>query len=288
MEKETRSAEEALAVSPEDTAAQRAADREFAAEREKARKRRRAAAAVALATSASVVVGGLFQSPAALLDDSNPVPAVAWTESEDPGSEDDGDSSAETQVQLQNEEESGVRAVVRQRILQLPYAVRLLVVLPLWCLGWLILTGATALWSAVLTPVLGKVLGWVCLLGALLGAFLLAAKTIFPDLPIRKILNKRSVLGLVIGAVVLALADICIPLFWADYTRIESIVRAGGILLVLGTVTLSFARRERKRRRGRAEATPEMPVPSGVSRRQVLAMADSVSRPRGGGKESTS
>ena len=179
---------------------------------------------------------------------------------------------------------SGVRSGLRERILQLPYAVRLLVILPLWALGFGLLTGATALWSTVLSPVLAKALGWLCLLAALLGAFLLAGKSIFPDLPVKKILNKRSLTGLIVGSVLLGAADLIAPLVWADYVRIETIVRICGVGLVLGATTLAFVRREHKRRKALpvveaepVESEPEELEPRPMTREDVLALADSVS-----------
>ena len=63
---------------------------------------------------------------------------------------------------------------------------------------------------------------------------------------------------------------------------------AVGVLLVFGTVTVSFAVRESRRRRSRAEHAPEtepaeeeeQELP--LSREDILAMADSVSRSRDG------
>ncbi len=255
-------------------------------EKEPNKKKRAAAAAVAVVTSASMVVGGVFQSPADLLEEQNLTPQVILADDEDlTGGGDDGDDSSAAAVE-EEKERSGMRAAVRQRVQRVPYALRLLVILPLWCLGWLLLTGTSALWTALLSPVLGKALAWLLLMGALLGAFLLAGKTIFPDLPWKKILNRRSMLGLILGSVALGVADIVVPLFWAEYTQVENLVRAVGVLLVFGTVTLLFARREIRRRRELAEqnrdSAPEEapPAPPIMSRREILALADSVSRPR--------
>ena len=258
-------------------------------EQDKERRRRVAAAGIAVVTSASVVVGGLFNSPAALLSDEDPAPVVEYQNDDDDLDGDDGDGSGSGDDEGAGAEEeearAGLRAGARQRIMELPYAVRLAVILPLWCLGWAILTVSSALWTAILSPVLGKALGWLCLLAALVGAFILAAKMIFPDLPLKKILNKRSLLGLIFGSVGLGIADIVVPLFWTDYTRIENIVRAVGVLLVFGTVTMVFIRRELKRRRALAETEtaeeipeeiPEEPRP--LTERDILALADSVSR----------
>ena len=266
---------------------QEALDKEREKEKAKERKRRAAAAGVAVVASASLVVGGLFNSPSALLEDQDLLPAVVYNDNDSDDLDSSGDDgvSDEDEGSGVDEEEavSGVRAGLRQRILQLPYAVRLLVILPLWALGFGILSAATALWSAVLSPVLAKALGWLCLLGALVGAFLLAGKSIFPDLPIRKILNKRSLIGLILGAVLLGTADLVAPLVWVDYVRIEAIVRICGVGLVLAGTTIAFVRREHKRRKAlppvEAEAAeePEETEPKPLTREDILAIADSVS-----------
>ena len=256
-------------------------------ESERERKKRAAAAAVAVVTSAGMVVGGIFQSPADLLDEQKPLAQVVLADDEDlTGGGDDGDDGAAGGVTAEEEEErAGLRASLRQRLRRLPYAVRLLVLLPLWALGWALLSGASALWTALLSPILGKALAWLLLLGALLGAFVLAGKAVFPDLPVKKILNKRSLLGLVIGSVALGTADIVAPFFWADYARVESIARGLGLLLLFGTVTGLFVRRELRRRRARAKQEAEaesagQSLPRIASRQEILAMADSVCRPR--------
>ena len=266
-------------------------------EREHKRKRRVAAGAVALLASGGLIVGGLFNSPAALLDEQDMTPPVilADDDGEDdldgPGGEGDEDSADEEEEQETEEAAEEEGSGLRRRIQQLPYAVRLLVILPLWCIGWLLLTGAAALWTAVLSPVLGKALGWLLLIGALLGALLLAGKTLFPDLPVKKILNRRNVLGVVVGSLLLGVLDLVLPLFWDGYVKIESIVRGSGILLIFGAVTLRFAARERKRRRALAaaeaeqkeemeEEEPEEEEPRPLTREEILALADTVSRAR--------
>ena len=59
-------------------------------------------------------------------------------------------------------------------------------------------------------------------------------------------------------------------------------MRAAGILLVFGAVTVAFAVREHRRRRARAEAEAEAAAKADyeehlLTRREILAMADSVS-----------
>jgi len=265
---------------------------ESGAGKDRERKKRTAAAAVAVVTSASMLVGGIFNSPAALLADEDLMPQQQVADDTDldgPGGGDGdggaGDDGGQSEEEEREELRGGARAGLRRRILQLPCALRLLVILPLWGLGWLILSAGAALWSALLSPLLAKALTWLLFLGALAGAFLLAGKTVFPDLPVKKILNRRSLLGLLLGAAALGLADLVLPLFWAEYTRLENIVRAVGVLLVFGTVMALFARRELRRRRELAAGEqgaeePAESAPRAASRQEALALADSVSRPR--------
>ena len=252
------------------------------------RSRRAAATAVAAVTAGGVVMGGLFSSPEDLMNgddgDDAPVPVVE-SAVPDAGGADGGDAEDEDAGDSEDEERrrGGLRNRARQWIWQLPAAVRGLVGVPLWALGWLIITGASALWGGVLSPVFATVLGWVLTAAVLLGAFALTARAIFPDLPLKKILNRRSFLGLLIGTAVLALAEAVVPLFWDGYGKIAQLIRALGSAGILGLMTALFARRENRRRqkeaakreREKAEAEPE-PETMEDALRRARELADSV------------
>jgi|GEM_PF-1130239 len=202
--------------------------------------------ALALLTAASVVTGSLFKTPEALLpDDGAPSVVYNMTNALD-GAEDD-DAGVEEDESEESRRRGGVRAVLRARILQLPLIVRLLVVLPLWALGSVILAAAGAAWT-LLSPVLGKIAGFALLLALLIGAFLLAAKALFPDLPIKKVLNRRSLVALVLGAAALAAADAVLGAAWDGYASGKNIVLSVGFFLALACAAVPFALREQKRR----------------------------------------
>lgn len=265
--------------------------------RRQERKRRLASGAVALVTSASVLVGGLFNSPALMPDDENPVPQIVCTENDDDdldGNGDGGDGSheqtGESAVAAAEQEAPPEVWEDERRKLRVPLAVRLLAIPLAGVVCWLIFSAASALFASALGAALAKLLAWVLLLAGLLGGFAAAVKTVFPDLPLRKILNKRSISGVLIGGAALAAADIVLPLFWAEYTRVEAVVRALGILAVIGTAAGSFIARENKRRRAEAEAAAEEPSEEEepdreeeekpMTREDILALADTVSRKR--------
>ena len=260
----------------------------------RSKKRRIAAGAVAVFTSASMLVGGVFNQPADLVDNSDwsPQAIVAEDDEDDLTGGGDGgdggnqspDAPAPAEEVLVEEEEKKKQA---KRIRRAPFGVRLLVLAPLAVGLWALLGGASVLLGGVMSPILAQILSWLLLAALLVGAFALAVKTVFPDLPLKKILNKRSLLGLLLSAVGLGAADVMLPLFWADYSRIGAAVRAIGVLLILSAVTVSLCLRERRRRRRadeeaaqQEEEEPEEEEPQPMTREEILAIADSVSNRR--------
>lgn len=214
--------------------------------------------AVAVAAAASLIAGSLMDSPRELLEGegASPEPIVRDLAEWDDGVDDEDLDEEESQDE-EDRKRGGLRSLMRARILRLPLAVRLLFVLPAWAVGSLLLTGGSALFSA-LAPAAGQVLGAILMAAVLFGAFLLAAKAVFPDLPLKKILNRRTVPALCIAGVLLAALDALLPLVWADYAGWRNALRAIALLAVLTALVIAFARREGKRRRalaaGKAEA----------------------------------
>ena len=194
---------------------------------------------------------------------------------------DDG-SGAEDENGESGGESVGLRAALRQRILQLPLAVRVFVLVPLWALGWGVWTVASGLWTMLLGPIAGKAVSWLFLLAALLGAAALGLKTVFPNMPLKKIFNKKSLLGLILGGLGLGIADLTVPLFWDGYEALAHVLRASGMALILGTVAFALIRHllgKRQAEPAPAETAAE-PKDKSWTRKEILALADSVSRKR--------
>ena len=219
-------------------------------------KKTAAVSAVALLTAASVTTGSLFSTPAALLSDDGT--ATAYTVSVDLDGLDDDDAGTEQDENDETKKRGGVRSILRARVLRLPLLVRLLVVLPLWALGSALLAAAGAAWTLI-SPVLGSIAGWALMLALLVGAFVLAAKAVFPDLPVKKILNRRSLVALLLGASALAVTDAVLVAVWAEYEQVKSIVLSAGFFVVLSCAAVPFALREQKRRLAAPPPTPKKP-----------------------------
>ncbi len=213
------------------------------------KKRRAAASAAALLTAASLTVGGLFRSPGDLLRRDADVPGPAYTDTllTDDDDGDDGDTDElDTEEKLRRR--GGARALLRERLLRLPVAVRLLVLLPLWCCGSGLMALGGAVWSGA-SPWLQGLLGFVLSAALLAGGFLLAARAVFPDLPLKKILKGRRTLPLLLlAALALTAADRILAAAWPEYGGVRQAIMACGYLLLLGSAVVGFTLREQRRR----------------------------------------
>ena len=135
----------------------------------------------------------------------------------------------EEELPIEAEEEKKAKQGLWSRfkawLVSLPAAVRILVVLPLWGIGF-VLTGLLNLLEPVLHPALLFLLKWLVFAGVIFGIVMLAAKCIFP---------RKSVI--VTGTVMFA--DTVLPFFWDDYTSVR---RLGLFLIGLAAVTFAGVR----------------------------------------------
>ena len=187
-------------------------------------------AVAASVASASILVGGLFTSPSELMnpDGSTPTAVIEMSVSDDAVMpEDDGGTA------VPDQRRRGVRARIRSWILGLPPWLRAMAGIPLWGLGWLLISTASALWAGVLSPIAGGVLKFLCI--ALLCAAVLCAavKAAHPKLPLKEILNKRSVSTLLVGLALVGAAGWALGVFYPEGQELRESVRWLGALAVL-------------------------------------------------------
>lgn len=244
-------------------------------------KKKTAVGMVAAATSASVLVGGAFDSPADLLapdgdgDDDSPTPIVETLTAQMPDAADDGGDGDDGEG---DEEERRARFPAARRWIQsLPLGVRALVGVPLWCLGWALTSALGLLAQAAVTPLGGKILAWVLAAGAALLVFALAAKALFPNTPLKKLLRPRNLLLVAGGMALLGAADTLLTVFWKDYPPIGQAVRLlGGAALIALACFASRKLLKRPAEEKTAEAEEEAPSPRSEVEVQAMALADSV------------
>ncbi len=238
-------------------------------------KKKTAVGMVAAAASAGVLVGGAFDSPADLMnpagDDDSPTPIIETLtfQATDVTADDSDDSSEEKRQRL---------PAVRRWIQSLPAAVRALVGVPLWCIGWGLTETLGLLWQAAMTPLGGKILSWVLAAVASALVYALTAKALFPNAPWKKILRPRNLLLVFGGMVVLGAADTLLSVFWKDYPPIGRLLRLiGGALMVTGGW---LASRKLLRRHAKLKKAQEAPAkPPLTVEQQAMALADTVCPP---------
>ena len=221
------------------------------AEKKKKKTGKAATSAVAAVTAAGMVVGGAFASPQDILD-TGPDAIVQTVALNAAKAVDDGDGGAgpdgglEEEAAATEEEKRGVYASARKLVRAAPVEARALVAVPLWALGTGVNALLSALWSAVLSPLASTVVSWAALALTAVLVFALAVKTAFPDLPLKKILNKRSILTIVSLCLLFGLADALLPLFWDDYAQLSKVLKAVGSLICTGVPVAFFVRRHKK------------------------------------------
>lgn len=228
-------------------------------EKKKNWKQKAAVGAVCAATGAGVLVNGMFDTPADLLQgsDSGPAGIVAQCDDDSPLVEDE-------------EEEDRKSGPVRRWILSLPLYLRVLLGLPLWAAGWGITELAGLLWKLFLTPLGSTVASWLLTAALAIGAFALLAKAIFPDLPLKKLFSRRNLLLILGGTLLLGLLDTVLSAAWEGYPDLGRWLRLGGVaaLLALGWI-----------RAGRLLPKPVANVPL-TAAQQAMKLADTVCPPR--------
>ena len=224
------------------------------------KKRAAAAAAVTVAAAAGMVTGAVFDSPADLMGEPAAIVSVQ-------ADEDDGGAALE-------ERQKGPTARIREWVLSLPAAVRMLVGVPLWALGWVLLTGLSTLWASALTPLLSRVLGWLCQGLLLTAVFACSVKASFPDVPLRKILRPRNVLFLLGMTAVLAVADLALPTVWQGYDIYSRTVWRVGATCLLAFACCAALKSQGKR----AAVKKEIPAHNGRSavEEEARRLADTV------------
>lgn len=185
----------------------------------------------ALILTAAVTVGSVFSGPDEICgglseEILNPTPIVLDIDSVD-APDDSGDQAPE------ESKKSGIRARLKAAILSLPPWARYLMVTPLWALGYLFLWLGGLLASRVLVPYAGPIIAALVGFAVMAGLFAAAAKSIFPEIPFKKIFSKRNLLALGAIALLFAAGDALGPLYYEDWPIVSAAVKlAAGLLLV--------------------------------------------------------
>lgn len=259
------------------------------------------ATAAATIAAAGVLIGGSFEAPADILKEDSalsPTPIVETMSAEiDPSDGDLGEEDTAAEEEEEEKKKGGVRARTRELVMRMPLAVRACVAVPLWAVGWALSSLASLLWAGLLSPVGAAIGRWVVLALMILAALTLTVKTVFPKTPLRKILNKYTLIWVLGGSTLFCIADVVLQRFYPDAPRLLDVGRAvaSAALLIAAVIPVlkhekkardkRRAEEEEKREREEAaareaalEAAKETPEQAQARvEREILELADSVS-----------
>ena len=103
---------------------------------------------------------------------------------------------------------------------------------------------------------------------------ILTVKAVFPDIPLKKLLNKRNFLTVFIGMGVLAVADTVLGIAIPDKEYLSLIVKSVGSLGIMAAAVVPAILSENKARK--ASPSVETDEPERDYRKEILELADSV------------
>lgn len=191
-------------------------------------------AVLAMGAALGIIVNGTFGSPSDIISEGhgNRTAVVAeMPDQPDGGVQDSDEGSGEND---EKKEKGGIFARFKRWFLDLPQWIRALLGIPLWVIGHFLIRGISWLLSTVLAPLLLALLKWLLFALILLLVFAVIMKWLFPDMPLKTILSKRNVIGIVLSTI--ALAVICellpkaVPEFSSYIIPTEFI---GGLLILV-------------------------------------------------------
>lgn len=177
---------------------------------------------VAGLTSASVLLGGTFDSPQDLINNDKYKPEAVI---EKVLNEDEDKQEAKQKNTLKEK--------FRNLVYKVPVKIRTYLFVPLWFLGTFLISLTDLLVKVVLAPASHIIINFILHVLIILGIVVICIKVLFPDLPLSKILNKHTLIMVIIGSMLLSLCDIFMPMIWDKYKLYRNISK-----LVLGLIVI--------------------------------------------------
>jgi hypothetical protein len=136
-------------------------------------------------------------------------------------------------LETEQDEPFTLRERICLRVQSLPLPVRVLVLLPLWGIGEVLITLLTAL---IQSPAGRIALHFLLEAALLIGLFALIWKLLFPHVPLRKLFSRKNLPWLIAGALVITAADALLGYYWEPWKiwRVILLAVTGlAVLLVL-------------------------------------------------------
>ena len=149
------------------------------------------------------------------------------------------------------EDSNDFKNIILNLIYKLPKFIRIIFVVPMWFLGTFISFMLNKLLK-LLSPILGLIIDFIVSTLISLLIIVICVKILFPNLSLKKILNKKTILTVVIGNFILFILDIIMPHIYPDYTFYRNlfklIVRTIIIIILLIPFIKLFIKKNKKAR----------------------------------------
>ena len=186
--------------------------------------------AAAAGLAVSLFFGGLFAKPAEIVspDLTSTPPAIVQTE-ELP------DYDAVLTVPPEEpERKKSFSERIKEWLQRLPFAVRVLIILPMWGVGFGILWLGSLLGDLIGIPVIGTIIKWIVGVIVIAGLIIFGEKILFPEVPVKKLASRKNLIALGVTASIIALAGAFGKYYWEDKPFITALIDigAGGLYLL--------------------------------------------------------
>lgn len=177
---------------------------------------------LATITSASVLIGGTFDTPEDILEPlEKPIKPVSEVM----------DYNQDLFEDLYKKENP--KDAFKNLIYKIPLKIRMYVCVPLWFLGTGIITLLEFLLKTLLLPAAHVILNFFIHTLLLMAVVGICIKLLFPNLPWSKIFSKRTLLFIFIGSICMSLLDVFMPIVWDKYRLYRFLSK-----LIIGLIVL--------------------------------------------------
>lgn len=210
-------------------------------------KKKIAATATVASLSSSVLLGAAFQNPDDMFKDIKNKDAAKNTVYIQQNDDDE---------ELDTERQSVVNKAIRNTVYKIPAFIRVIFCVPMWAIGSLLLGLFTVIFKGVLTPIGDAIIHLIISTLIMLLVIVICVKILFPDFDLKKILNKRTILIVLIGNIIMFILDLVMPKIWDKYTFYRNISKFVIGMIVVTIVMIPFVKLFRKKNK-----EPEIIIP---------------------------
>lgn len=193
--------------------------------KDKNRKKKMAAASIATVASLGVLLSNTFDNPKDLVN--NRIVKE--------------DRSEISKIDYEKSRKADSKLAWLEKV---PVSIRACIGVPLWAIGNLLISILTPLWTIAGAPLLQFVVSWLITATVALAVITIAAKILFPELPLKKLINRKSILYSLIGTLVFMILDKVLGLCWKGYKSFKYTLRFVAGLVIVTLALVPFIRKK--------------------------------------------